>query len=98
MTKPSQGVTISNSSEPYKTVHQNKSELEQFYSKDSIIEAQERLIGLLERNEKRLFSIVSDLSRYAPTLNHDVPTMEEYEYGEYVKIEDILNLFSAQKA
>lgn len=33
MTKPSQGVTISNSSEPYRTIHQNKSELEQFYIK-----------------------------------------------------------------
>lgn len=35
MTKLSQGVTISNSSEPYKTIHQNKSELEQFWIFDA---------------------------------------------------------------
>ena len=71
MTKPSQGVTISNNSEPYKTIHQNKSELEQFYKPssntndvianlDRYSECFERGFGVLkhEQGEYVLFSDV----------------------------------------
>ena len=84
MTKPSKGVTISNSSEPYKTIHQNKSELEQFYSAEKFE----------YKEEDYWIKQINNLQRYDASAYDGV--VEDND-GDYVKLEDILNLFSAEK-
>jgi len=88
MTKPSKGVNVSNNSEPYKTVHQNKSELEQFYSAEKFE----------YKEEDYWIKQINNLDRFTHLENGEI--LEDLD-GEYVLFSDVLKvvsiLFSAQK-
>jgi len=71
----------------YKTIHQNKNELEQFYSTKNFE----------YKEENYWIKQINNLERYYNSVEHGCPIMEKYEYGEYIKLEDVLNLFSAEK-
>ena len=77
----------------YKTIHQNKSELEQFYSAKKEYNSQK----FEYKEEDYWIKQISNLQRYYNSVEHGCPIMEEYEYGEYVKLEDVLELVSAEK-
>lgn len=76
----------------YKTIHENKNDLEQFYKEDSIIEKMK--IPALIYNLK--ISILS-LDRYSEVYERGTGVLENKD-GEYVKLEEVLNLFSAKNS
>jgi hypothetical protein len=85
MTKPSQGTTISNSSMPYKTIHENAVMINPKKYNSQNFEYKE---------EDYWIKQINSLQLYQPTFEG---LMEESdEYGEYVKLSDVLNLFSAK--
>lgn len=74
--------------EQYKTIHQNKQDLNQFFS-ESIVEKMKPL-QLLNNLKQELFT----LDRFTPLNNSEM--LEDID-GEYVLISSVLNLFSANK-
>ena len=68
----------------YKTIHQNKSELEQFYSAKNFEYKEEDYIN----------NFVYSLDRFTHLENGEI--LEDLD-GEYVLFSDVLKLFSAQK-
>ena len=100
--------------EKYKTVHQNKNEIEQFYSEltSTYKNKLSKVLNDLDldkysskkfeyKEEDYWIKRINNLQRYYNSVEHGCPVMEEYEYGEYVKLEDVLELisflFSAKK-
>ena len=83
----------------YKTIHENKNELEQFFSKKNLVEK----MKIDTVNNNILTMIIMELDRYIIQLDkytctsnnnsHDCYcTMNKDDNGEYVKLEDVLNL------
>lgn len=68
----------------YKTIDENKNELEQFYSAEKFE----------YKEEDYWVKQIKNLQRYDGTYDQGVAEDEE---GEYVLLEDVLNLFSAKK-
>lgn len=110
MTKQSQGVSTSNTSTPYKTIHENKNDLEQFWifnttHKDCKKLTEEELVELEET--KKIFykpssnpnDVISNLDRYSP---FNTTELVEDINGKYVLLSDVIkavsNLFSAKNS
>ena len=75
--------------EKIKTIHENK-----VLINPPILENnQPTMVEVLNNLENYILS----LQRYYNSVEHGCPIMEEYEYGEYIKLEDVLTLFSAKK-
>ena len=72
--------------EKFKTVHENQVFI-------GLPKQQPTLTDILNNLENYILS----LQRYYNSVEHGCPIMEEYEYGEYIKLEDILKLFYAIK-
>jgi|GEM_PF-6956630 len=83
----------------YKTIHENKNELEQFFSKKNLVEK----MKIDTVNNNILTMIIMELDRYIIQLDkytctsnnnsHDCYCiMNKDDNGEYVKLEDVLNL------
>jgi len=76
----------------YITIHENKNDLEQFYSKKSLAEKME-LSTLIDN----LTTVIMQLDKYTCTSNSGGQdcwcTMDRDDNGEYIKLEDILTLF-----
>ena len=58
---------------------------------------------ILENNQPTMVEVLNNLEnyilslqRYYNSVEHGCPIMEEYEYGEYIKLEDVLKLFGAE--
>lgn len=68
----------------YKTIHENKNELEQFYSTKNFE----------YKNEDYVNKIVYNLDRFTHLENGEI--LEDLD-GEYVLFSDVLKLFSAEK-
>lgn len=86
----------------FKTLHENKQELEQFYSAEKlkeierlnrIITLQESVIKSYERNEDKAVILINSLDRFTPLSNSKM--LEDIE-GEYVLFSSVLTLFSAK--
>lgn len=88
MTKPSQGTTISNSSTPYKTIHENA----------VMINPQKYNSQNFEyREEDYWIKQINNLQRYYNYPQDGLCVMEACNvHGEYIKLSDVLALFSAQ--
>lgn len=82
--------------EKFKTIHENKSELEQFYSK-SIIEKLQPL-----QMVESIKTAIMQLDRYSNEANSGGQdcwcTMDKDKDGEYVLFEDIIKLFMLNKS
>ena len=86
----------------FKTLHENKQDLEQFYSAEKlkqkehlnrIIALQESVIKSYEKTEDKAILKINSLDRFTPLSNSEM--LEDIE-GEYVLFSSVLNLFSAQ--
>ena len=74
--------------EKFKTIHENK-----VLINPPILENnQPTMVEVLNNLENYILS----LQRYYNSVEHGCPIMEEYEYGEYIKLEDVLKLFGAE--
>ena len=82
MTKPSSGTIITNNStiEQYKTIHENDARL---FPK---VETRTSIIAEFKNK-------ILQLDKYYPEPDNEWASMSEDKDGEWVKLEDILNLF-----
>ena len=69
----------------FKTIHENNVQINPFSIENQVKSQMESL-----RYK------VKNLQRYYNSVEHGCPIMEEYEYGEYIKLEDVLKLFGAE--
>ena len=75
--------------EKYHTIHENKNDLEQFYSAQREYNSQ----NFEYKEEEYVNKIVYSLQRYSPFNSSEL--VEDID-GKYVLLSDVLNLFSAK--